>query len=314
MKELIDPLVQALIAGSQDDVHFILESRSSRGGPCDLFTLGKPAIKHSYSTLVDDAIAATSYPVLQAYRTEHGASFPGFEMLLEHEDGRWKVAMHNLNDGDPSWAGLPRCPVRVVGHGYSLAPPPGQVFRWAQVTNPVGIVAAMRNQQEQQEKAEIRIPPGKPDVQIKTTPPEADWQKLVELCEGPKLDEWWVEVRGFRFVWPASADIRYPVATGKQVELLGPDDSLLYIHGPLKLGLVDINDMGSTDQRETARAANWIEFAYAAEGKNWRQRHHIKDCGPGYQVVITAQAPEDCADEFFAIAAQVTESLLPPTF
>lgn len=314
MKELIDPLVQALIAGSQDDIHLILESRRSRGGPAALFTLGKPAKKHSYSTLVNDAVAETSYQVLQACVAEHGENFSGFEMLLELEDGRWKVAMHNLNDGDPTWTGLPRYPIRVVGHGYSLAPPPGKVFRWAQVTNPVGIVAAMRNDQEQQEKAEIRIPPGDPDIQIKVTPPEADWQKLVELCEGPQLDEWWVEVRGFRFIWPAQADIRYPVATNKQVELLGRDDSLLYVQGPLKLGLVDLNDMGSADQRETARGGNWVEFAYTAEGKNWRQRHYLKDCGPGYQVVITAQGPEDCADEIFAVAAQVHESLLPPTF
>lgn len=313
MKDLIDPLVRALVAGSQDDVHFILESRTGPEGQATLFTLGKPALQHSYSTLVNDAVAESSYRLLQAYQAEQGDQFSGFEMLLEVQDGHWKVAMHTLNDGDSSWAGLPRVPVRLVGHGYSLAPPPGRVYRWAQVSNPVGIVAAMHNQQGQWTQAEVRLSPGQKDLQIKVNPPELDWQALVELCEGPQLQEWWVEVRGFRFLWPAGVDLSYPVSTGKQVELLGKNGSLLYLQGPLKPGLVDLNDMGAADQRETARGGNWVEFAYVAEGQNWRQRHHLKECGP-YQVVITAQAPSDCADEIFELATRVNQNLLPPTF
>ncbi len=313
MKDLIDPLVRALVAGSQDDVHFILESRRSRGGSAGLFTLGKPAIRYSYSTLVNDAVAEASYRVLMACVQEHGEDFPGFEMLLELENGRWSVDMHNLNDGDDNWAGLPRFPLRLVGHGYSLAPPPGKVFRWSQLTDPTGILAAMRNDRDERERAELRFA-SSGNVDIKVNPPEVDWQKLVELCEGPHLDEWWVEVRGFRFVWPAGVDMRYPVATGKQVELLGRDDSLMWIQGPVKTGVVDMNDMGSPDQRECGRGPHWVEFAYAAEGKNWRQRHHLKDCGRERQVVLTAQGPQECAHEIFAAAAKVYESLLPPTF
>lgn len=314
MKELIDPLVRALVAGSQDDVHFILESRHSRGGMAGLFTLGKPAQRHSYSTLVSDAVAEASYRVLMAYLEQQGEGFSGYEMLLELEEGRWKVALHTLNDGDASWSGLPRFPLRLVGHGYSLAPPPGKVFRWAQLSNPVGILAAMRNDKDGQERAEIRIPPGEPDIQVKVTPAEVVWQNLVELSEGPQLDEWWVEVRGFRFVWPSGVDLRYPVATGKQVELMGRDDSMVFVQGPIQTGVVDMNDMGSTDQRECGRGEGWVEFAYQAEGKNWRQRHHLKDCGPDRQVVVTAQGPEECAEEIFAVADKVKESLLPPTF
>ena len=317
MRELMSPLVDALQGyGQGEDVHLILEARRSRGGLAGLFTLGKPAIRHCYTTLVEDSVAEPAFRLLMNFLEERGESYSGFEILLEKlDDGRWSVSFRHLDEPEDG-PSLPRYPVRICGHGFSLAPPAGQVFRWVQTTDPLGILASLRNDQGGADRVKLEFGAGDPVIQSNGN---FDWQKVVQMCEGPHLDEWWVEVRGFRFAWPLGVDARYPVSTGKQVELLGRDDSMIFMQGPLRQGVVDMNDMGAPDQREvgrgkTPKGAAWVEFEYEAEGKTWRQRQHLTGCGSGYEVVVTAQGPLDCAGEIFKAAEKVADSLLPATF
>jgi len=310
MGAVVEALVQSA-RGSSAVIHLVVEARNVDGNVSILFTHGSPARPNDYSTLVSEPISDAAFAVMD-HLLQQDEHYPGFEAVLRNKDlESWDSDFRKLDEPGPQWENLPRCPLRVCGHGLSLAPQPGNVFRWSVSANPPGVVAASSKAAEGPfRQAQVILGDAGPRVALGYGVARAE--EVLEVSEGPVTSRWTIETPIFRSIWPEGLELRAPLASKTRFDLLGADDAIVFVQGPAT-GERILEGMAANGQTEIGRGKtpaghDWIELGYEFGGARWRQRHHLRTVSES-SFVITAQCLESAAEQIFAAAGELTDSL-----
>jgi hypothetical protein len=213
---------------------------------------------------------------------------------------------------------MPRCPLKVIGNSFCLAPAPNAIFRWSQFEDSKGILASCRRDLQpgsQVKSARLSWVKGEPQLTMQGT---SDMAEILQLSEGPPVDNWTVETPAFFTEWPAHFDLRSPLASKTRFDLIDDSGSLIFVQGPLMSSAVSIDDLGANDQTEVERGQTraghrWVEFSYHAEGEMWRQRHCIRITNQDACFIVTSQGLEANAAKVFAASDTVADSIGAPS-
>jgi hypothetical protein len=109
---------------------------------------------------------------------------------------------------------------------------------------------------------------------------------IARVDEGLAQDDWQIETGRFRAVFPSGFALRsVEVHAPTPFELVGPEDSLIFVQSPLEPPSPD--QLVGPGQEVTMRGETWIELSYEHERAPWWRRHEI-----AHGMVFTAQAPE----------------------
>jgi len=315
LQQCMGSLIEALIQAAPDHysmIHLLVEARKANGATSILFTLGSPVVLSEYSTLVPDNIANASFRVIDLLLRQDD-SVPGFEVALRKTAAaKWDADVHRLDEPDGQRPPLPRYPLRVCGYGFSLAPPPDTVFRWARNSNPPAIMAAARKSSNAPFKqVQITFADSGPRVLLREGVAKAE--EVIQLSEGPKTSQWVIETPVFHAIWPEGFDLRYPLASKTRFDLLGADDTLIFVQDPVPNEKL-LDGMAAEGQAETGRGKTpsgqeWIELGYEVGGAQWRQRHYACPISRSMSFVVTAQCLQSLADKVFQASGEFTDSL-----
>jgi hypothetical protein len=317
LQQAMGSLIEALIQAAPEHysmIHLLVEARKVNGKTSILFTHGSPVLLNEYSTLVPESIANASFRVIDLLLRQDD-SVPGFEVVLRKTAAtKWDADVHRLDEPDGQRPRFPRYPLRVYGYGFSLAPPPDIVFRWARNLNPPAIMAAARKSSNAPfGQVQITFADSGPRVLLKDGVAKAE--EVIQLSEGPKTSQWVIETPAFHTNWPDGFDLRYPLASKTRFDLLGEDDTLIFVQDPVPNDKV-LDGMAADGQRETGRGKTpsgheWIELGYEVGGARWRQRHYTRLVSRSMSFVVTAQCLQSLADKVFQSSGEFTESLNP---
>ena len=236
LQKAMGNLIEALIGAAPSYyamLHLLVEARRTNGKTYILFTHGSPVLLNEYSTLVPDTIAHTAFAVAD-WCLRQDERFSGFEIVLRKKGAdKWNVEFCRLDERHPEWPQYPRYPIRVCGYGLSLAPVPNTVFRWAQNANPFGIVASARPSDSEAPPKQVQILLSDSDHQVALGQGVVKAEDVVQISEGPVNNHWTIETPIFHAVWPVGLDLRYPLASKTRFDLVGRDDSLIFVQGPV---------------------------------------------------------------------------------
>lgn len=308
-------LIEALIQAAPEHyamIHLLVEARTADGKTSILFTHGSPVLLDEYSTLVSDSIANAAFQVM-AFLLQQDDRIPGIEVVLRKTGGKkWDVDFRRLDELDSQWPTLPRYPLRVCGYGLSLAPPPDATFRWARNPNPPAIIAAARKPSNAPFKY-VQVTLANPGPRISLREGVAKAEEVIQISDGPVTSQWTIETPAFHAIWPAGFDLRSPLASKTHFDLVGVDDTLLFVQGPVP-GERLLDGMAAEGQTETGRGKTpagheWIELGYEVGGTQWRQRHYARRISPSMSFVITAQCLRSAAEKVFQSSSEFTDSL-----
>jgi len=146
-------------------------------------------------------------------------------------------------------------------------------------------------------------------------------EEVVEVAEGPDARQWIIETPLFRAAWPNGLDLRSPLASKTQFDLVGPhpDGTLVFVQEPGPCDERVLETMAAegqtvADRGKTMAGHTWIELRYAFQGIPWRQRHYARKLPPDRCFVVTAQCPEADATTIFAAADELTDTLREPLY
>jgi hypothetical protein len=294
MGNLIEALVHVAPA-HYAMIHLLVEARRANGNISILFTHGSPVLLNEYSTLVPDAVSNGAFAVID-YLLRQDEGVPGFEVELRKTAGtKWDADFHRLDEPHPNGSTLPRYPIRVCGRGFSLAPPADAIYRWSRNLNPPAIVAAARKSTEPSfKRAQITFADSSHRLLLEDGATKAE--EVIQIGEGPATPQWTIETPIFHATWPDGLDLRYPLASKTRFDLLGTDDSLIFVQGPAASENL-LDGMAAEGQTEAGRGTTpsghqWIELGYQVEGVPWRQRHYARPVSGSMSFVVTAQCPE----------------------
>jgi len=315
LQQSLGGLFQALLQAPPDRysvIHLLVEARRASGQTSILFTLGSPELPGEYSTIVPDAIANAAFHVINLLLQEDDR-VPGFEVLLRKTGAtKWDTDFHRLDEPGPQWTNLPRYPLRVCGYGFSLAPPQDVVFRWARNRNPHAIIAAARQSTSAPFKTvQITFADSGPRILLRDGAAKAE--EVIQVSEGPGGNQWVIETPAFQAVWPEGLDLRSPLASKTRFDLLGPNDALIFVQGPVPNRNI-LDEMAADGQKEIGRGKTpsgheWIELAYGFRGAQWRQRHYVRAVSRSMAFVVTAQCLQSHSEQIFRSSTELTESL-----
>jgi hypothetical protein len=293
-------------------IHLVVEARRTNGNISILFTHGSPVLLDEYSTLVPDAVSNGAFGVID-YLLREDAGAPGFEVELRKTAGtKWDADFHRLDEPHPGGSTMPRYPIRVCGRGFSLAPPADTIYRWSRNLNPPAIVAAARKSSDPEFKR-VQITFADSGHRLLLGGGAATAEEVIQIAEGPATTQWTIETPIFHAIWPDGLDLRYPLASKTRFDLLGADDSLVFVQGPVDSGKL-LDGMAGEGQTEAARGQTasghaWIELGYQVAEVPWRQRHYARPVSGSMSFVVTAQCPEAHAAEVFRSSGEFTDSL-----
>jgi hypothetical protein len=318
----MNALVQTLIQAAPlhcSLLHLIADVRTENGRSSILFTHGSPLQPAEYTTLVPDNIAHASFAVIDRM-LRLDAVFPGFEILLRKTSPEnWNVRFHRMDQPDPEFSGLPRCPLRLCGYGLSLVPLVGTTFRWMRNVNPPGVIAAARGSDPQGPFRQVQVILGDAGNKLVLGQGVTRTQEVLEVAEGPDARKWVIETPLFRGVWPNGLDLRSPLASKTRFDLVGPqpDGTLVFVQGPRCADERALDTMAAEGQQEVARGKTsaghpWTELGYDFEGAPWRQRHYVRTLSPQACFVVTVQCPQAAAEKIFPAADELADSLAQP--
>jgi hypothetical protein len=318
LQQSMGNLVEALIQAAPEHyamIHLLVEARKADGKTAILFTHGSPVLLNEYSTLVSDGIANAAFQVIDLLLRQDD-SIPGIEVVLRKTGAqKWDADARRLDELDSQWPTFPRYPLRVCGYGLSLAPPPDTTFRWSRHPNPPAIVAAARKAPNAPFKY-VQVTLADPGPRIALRDGVAKAEEVIQISEGPATNQWVIQTPIFHAIWPAGLDLRSPLASKTRFDLVGADDTLLFVQGPVA-GERLLDAMAADGQAEIARGQTlagheWIELAYETGGAQWRQRHHMRMISPSRSFVVTAQCLRPVAEQVFQSSGEFTDSLNEP--
>jgi len=318
----MNALVQTLIQAAPRHcslLHFIADVRTENGRSSILFTHGSPLEPAEYTTLVPDNIAHASFAVIDRM-LQLDAVFPGFEILLRKTSPEnWKVKFHRMDQPDPEFSDLPRCPLRLCGYGLSLVPLVGTTFRWMRNVSPPGVIAAARGSDSQGPFKQVQVILGDAGNKLVLGQGVTKTQEVLEVAEGPDDRNWVIETPLFRAVWPNGLDLRAPLASKTRFDLVGPqpDGTLVFVQGPRRADERVLDTLAAEGQQEVARGKTsaghpWTELGYDFQGTPWRQRHYARLLSPQTCFVVTVQCPQAAAEKIFPAADELADSLVQP--
>jgi hypothetical protein len=317
---LLEPmgaLVEALMQTAPEHyamLHLVVETRKANGKTSVLFTHGSPVLPEEYSTLVPYSVAKASYAITDSLLKIDG-HFPGFEIVLRKTaPGNWNVQFHGLNEPGPQWSNLPRCPLRVVGYGLSLTPVMGMIFRWARNTNPSGIIASARRGDAKAPAKQVQLILSNPGHKLALGQGVAKAEEIIEVSEGPETSKWIIETPIFRMAWPNGLDLRPPLASKTRFDLVAPDNTLIFVQGPVPeeprlLDTMPVEGQKVVGRGRTTAGHEWIELDYEVQGNKWRQRHYAHRNSPKMLFVVTAQCLQSASAKIFQASEEVADSL-----
>ena len=197
----MNALVQTLIQAAPRHcslLHLTADVRTENGRSSILFTHGSPLEPAEYTTLVPDNIAHASFAVIDRM-LRLDAVFPGFEILLRKTSPEnWNVKFHRMDQPDPEFSDLPRCPLRLCGYGLSLVPLVGTTFRWMRNVNPPGVIAAARGSDPQGPFRQVQVILGDAGNKLVLGQGVTKTQEVLEVAEGPDARKWVIETPLFR--------------------------------------------------------------------------------------------------------------------
>jgi hypothetical protein len=297
-------------------IHLLADLRKAGGKTAVLFTFGSPDQLREYTTHVPDSVANATFSVVDSLLRED-ETFPGFEIILRQTSAsKWKADFRRLDEHRTQWEDLPRYPLRVCGYGLSLAPVPGTVFRWMHNKNPFGIIASVQTAQAGATPQRVQVILDGASQQVVLGEGVAKAEEVVQIAEGASLENWTIETPIFHATWPNGFDFRFPLASKTRFDLLGSDNSLIFVQGPVPNAEV-LESMPTPEQRlvergKTSAGHEWIEVSYQVQGSRWRQRHYSRNISPKMCFVVTAQSPLSGADKTFQASTALTDSLQKP--
>ena len=321
LQKAMGNLIEALIGAAPTHyamLHLLVEARKTKGKTYLLFTHGSPVLLNEYSTLVPDNIAHAAFAVVD-WCLGQDERFSGFEIVLRKKGAdKWNVEFCRLDERHPEWPQYPRYPIRICGYGLSLAPVPETVFRWTQNANPFGIVASARLSGSQGVAKQVQIILSDSDHKVALGQGVAKAEEVVQISEGPVNERWTIETPIFHAVWPIGFDLRYPLASKTRFDLVGRDDSLIFVQGPVAGDERLLNTMAAEGQSEIARGKTpagqpWVELGYGVQGAGWRQRHYTRRISGDSSFVLTVQSPQATSEKIFQAADEVADSLHNPS-
>jgi hypothetical protein len=315
LQQSMGSLFEALIQAPPEHysiIHLLVEARTVNGSTSVLFTLGSPEAPSEYSTLVPDTISNAAFHVLSVL-LQQDDRVPGFEVVLRKTGtAKWDTDFHRLDEPGPQWSTLPRFPLRVRGYGFSLAPPQDAVFRWARNRNPLAIIAAARRGTSPAfKRVQITFADAGPRMLLGEG--VANAEEVIQVSEGPVGNQFVIETPAFHAVWPEGLDLRSPLASRTRFDLLGPDDALIFIQGPVPNRNI-LDEMAADGQTEIGRGKTpsgheWIELGYEVAGAQWRQRHYTRVVSRSMAFVVTAQCLQTHAEPMFRSSSEFADSL-----
>ncbi|MDF1665619.1 MAG: hypothetical protein P1V97_27920 [Planctomycetota bacterium] len=178
---------------------------------------------------------------------------------------------------------------RLTGYGYSMVPVDSPYkFRWGRNNRTVLI-----DIETDKSTAEIHYPEGKAFEEFSEG---ADMDEIVEITPVEHTGPFRVETSVFSVNWPSGFEIESSGSgEGPPYDIIGPDDTLIYIQGPIEKSFVPpIEELVAPGQRltdkGTAHECQWVELSYSHEKVKWCQRHFRHDHGE-HVFLITGQAP-----------------------
>jgi hypothetical protein len=318
----MNALVQTLIQAAPrycSVLHLIADVRTENGRSSILFTHGSPLEPAAYTTLVPDNIAHASFAVIDRMLRQD-AVFPGFEILLRKTSPEnWNVKFHRMDQPDPEFSDLPRCPLRLCGYGLSLVPLVGTTFRWMRNVNPPGVIAAAGGSDPQGPFKQVQVILADAGNKLVLGQGVTKAQEVLEVAEGPDARKWIIETPQFRAVWPNGLDLRSPLASRTRFDLVGPqpDGTLVFVQGPRCADERVLDTMAAEGQQEVARGKTsaghpWIELRYDSQGTLWRQRHYARTLSQQTCFVVTVQCPQAAVEKIFPAADELADSLAQP--
>src|SRR5262249_24542804 len=147
--------------------------------------------------------------------------------------------------------------------GYGIKVVPVAAVHWVQTPN--GIIASRFIKAKSDgrtiatHKAKFVVQEGQ--LRVELEPPTTSESLLfVDKQDGPADKQWRIETPQFCFVWPPTFAIRFPAASKTMFDLVQPDNSLIYIQGPLAKDHFDINDVavqGQTVVQQGSEPCPW---------------------------------------------------------
>jgi hypothetical protein len=204
----------------------------------------------------------------------------------------------------------------VAGFGRTLVP--NTPCRLIQSPGPPPTVIASHYHPRGLKRATLSFPEvGNPRWDL--GPGTASLAEVLDLIEGPAQVYWTIETTLYSVRWPA--DFTFYSSGARQppvFELHGPENTLLWIQGPLSIDKLpephNLVAPGQTLQREgELSGTRWVELAYTHEGVAWRQRHYLAVSWPDAFVLLTAQYREPQAELAELAAEEMVATLVPAT-
>ena len=317
---VVENLLKALIATAaphRDVLHLLVEIRDADGKKAVLFTSGSPAQPSAYSTLVPDVVAEAAYAVAEFFLQKYTDSFTGYEVLLSRDGSVWQPDFHLLLEPGARWSELPRIPLRVCGHGFSLTPNLSTLYRWRSDSVNSRLVATSRPADMNLNAVKkIQVDYGADKFEVLAGEGVSRIEQVLEACEGPFYTDWIIETPDFWIAWPESLDLRSPLASRTRFELADDANSLLFLQGPFEHSEVSLDDMVAEGQVEVGRGVSpaghhFVELSYSIEEAHWLQRQYLNLSSAQAAYVVTCQSLAEHRQHVFDCADLVVDSLKP---
>jgi len=128
-------------------------------------------------------------------------------------------------------------------------------------------------------------------------------ENIARVDAAPVGGDWKIETGRFRADFPGGFALRsVDVHSPAPFELVGPEDSLIFVQSPLEPPSID--QLAGPGQNVTNRGETWIELVYEHERAAWWRRHEI-----ARDMVFTAQAPETAKPPVMKALQRILKSL-----
>lgn len=161
-----------------------------------------------------------------------------------------------------------------------------------------------------------RITPGKASPTLHLEPGTSSLDEVVTLSAEGQPAHWRIETQVFTCDWPRGFALHS--AESGPFDLLGPDESLIYLQGPYPPARVPpMNKLVIPGQTLVGQGEGpgfrWVEVAYTHEGRRWHKRYAFAAWVQDHVLVVTGQALERNAVSTAAATDALAASLRPFT-
>lgn len=162
-------------------------------------------------------------------------------------------------------------------------------------------------------------------VRVERARGTGETNEVVDVIEGAAFphwdhgaahDHWRIESTVLSVGWPLGFAVRSVADAPPAFELVGPDESLIWVQGPLPVDrLPPLDQMEGPGQTtvgiEQTAGGSLVELRYQHDGAPWRMFHCIVDRYASAACVVTAQTPAPWREAVRSAVEEVAASLTP---